>query len=128
MVVGRITKKIERETNGEIKSGDIRIDAYHLESHIPEAHEKELIQLGIDPLAYIKYIVENFTEIRVGSAKSYMLVCPHNKPYLKNIAAVTLEFAYVKNNKGENYYWLVRTAQPRPINRLEKRKLLWSKK
>lgn len=128
MIVGRITKQIERETKGEIRSGDILIDAYHLESHIPEAHKKELLQLGIDPLAYIEYIVGNFTEIRLGSGKSFLLVCQHNKPYLKNIAAITLEFESVENDKGESHYWYVRTAQPRPINRLEKRKLLWSKK
>lgn len=128
MIIGKITKQIEKETNGEIKSGSIRVSVYHLNDHIPNVHKKELEQLGIDALDYIKFIVENFTEIRSGSGNSYLLIGPHKSANLKNVAAITLEYLAVVDENGVSHYWEVRTAQPRPIKRIEKRKLVWKNK
>ena len=119
--LGVISKSIEKQTKGLIKSGDICINDYHFE-HISKDHQKELSQLGMEPLGYIKYIVNNYMEIRDGSAKSFLLVGPHHSAEYRNVAAISMEF--VKD--GE--YWEVCTAQPRSVKRLEKKKLIWSKK
>lgn len=116
--LGEISKSIEKQTKGLIKSGDICINDYHIE-HISKDHQKELSQLGIEPLGYIKYIVNNYIEIREGSAKSFLLVGPHHSIEYRNVAAITMEYV----SDGE--YWEVCTAQPRNIKRLEKRKLIW---
>lgn len=119
--LGEITKSIEKQTKGLIKSGDICINDYHI-GHISKDHQKELNQIGIDPLGYVKYIVSNFTEIRDSSDNSFILVSPHNSEKLRNVAAISMEYV----DDGE--YWEICTAQPRSIKRLEKRKLIWSKK
>lgn len=124
IVIGKITKQIEKETHGRLQSGDICIDNYHLETHIPLRHQKELDQLGIGPLDYVKYIVANYTEIRKGQGKSYLLIAAHWSENLKNIAAITLE--YIGQN-NDNHFWEVRTAQPRSRDRMEKRELIWKK-
>lgn len=117
--LGVISKTIEKETKGLIKSGDICINKYHLETHIPDRHYKEISQLGMDPLAYVKYIATNFTEIRYGAAKSFFLVSPHNNKEYKNVAAISMEYV------DDGDYWEVCTAQPRSVKRLEKRDLIW---
>lgn len=119
--LGEINKVIEKQTKGLIKSGDICINEYHFR-HISKDHQKELCQLGMEPLGYIKYIVNNYMEIRAGSAKSFLLVCPHNSVEYRNVAAITME--YVTDGK----YWEVCTAQPRSVKRLEKKELIWQKK
>lgn len=120
--LGEISKSIEKQTKGLIKSGDICINDYHLKSHIPDKHYKELGQVGMDPLEYVKYIAGNFTEIRDGSNRSFLLVSPHHSVEYKNVAAITMEYV------ADGEYWEVCTAQPRSVKRLEKRKLIWSKK
>ncbi len=119
--LGEISKSIEKQTKGLIKSGDICINDYHI-GHISKDHLKELNQIGIDPLGYVKYIVSNFTEIRDSSDNSFILVSPHNSEKLRNVAAISMEYV----DDGE--YWEICTAQPRSIKRLEKKKLIWSKK
>lgn len=119
--LGEISKSIEKQTKGLIKSGDICINDYHI-GHISKDHQKELNQIGIDPLGYVKYIVSNFTEIRDSSDNSFILVSPHNSEKLRNVAAISMEYV----DDGE--YWEICTAQPRSIKRLEKKELIWSKK
>ncbi len=119
--LGEISKSIEKQTKGLIKSGDICINDYHI-GHISKDHLKELNQIGIDPLGYVKYIASNFTEIRDGSDNSFILVSPHNSEKLRNVAAISMEYV----DDGE--YWEICTAQPRSIKRLEKKELIWSKK
>lgn len=117
--IGEISKLIEKQTKGLIKSGDICINDYHLKSHIPDKHYKELSQVGMDPLEYVRYIASNFTEIREGSNKSFLLVSPHHNKEYKNVAAITMEYV------ADGDYWEVCTAQPRSIKRLEKKRLIW---
>lgn len=129
IILGRITKQIEKETNGLIKSAEIRIDDYHLNLHIPKEHEKELSNLGLNALEYARYIIENFTEIRQGKGTSYLLVAKHKTNIkLKNIAAIGMEWMSEKTDKGEDYYWNIYTMQPRQANRISKLKLYWRKK
>lgn len=125
IVLGRITKQIERDTGGEIKSGDIMIDDFHLNGHIPQKHSVELCQLGIEPFEYVRYIADSFCEIREGTNNSYLLISPHTSTEIKNIAAITMELI---NGDGDKVCWLVRTAQPRNIKKLVKRRLVWMKK
>lgn len=116
--LGRISKIIEDKTDGLIKSGDICISNYHI-GHIYDKHSKELSQLGMDTLGYVKYIASNFIEIRKGSGISFLLVSPHNSKDLRNVAAISIEY----NDEGE--YWEVSTAQPRSVDALGKKKLIW---
>ena len=118
--LGRISKIIENQTEGLIKSGDICISDYHI-GHISMDHQKELSQLGMDPLGYVKYIVGNFIEIRKGSGISFLLVSPHNSKDkdLRNVAAISMEYV------ADGEYWEVSTAQPRSVAALGKKKLIW---
>lgn len=124
MVIGIISEEIEKETNGEIKSGDICINDYHLNLHIPDMHGNELSQMGVKPLEYVLKIVDSFYEIRDGSRNSYLLVAEHNSENLNNVAAINMEYTC---NESNEYYWEVCTAQPRSRKRIEKRRLVWSK-
>lgn len=112
--IGRLKQPIARALHK--KSGDICITNDHL-VHISNVHRKELEQLGMSALDYVQFVANNFNQIRQGSEDSLLLVVYNKK--LSHTAAIALNYSLKKE------FWEVKTAQPRRISEIERKKLLW---
>ncbi len=84
--------------------------------HIEKKHNKELRQLGIDAISYVSLITKNYNQIRQGSGTSILLIIFSKD--LIHTAAIDLNYCVKKG------VWEVKTAQPRKIRDIMKRKLL----
>lgn len=114
--IGRLKMNIAKAIGK--KSADIYIndeDVFHI-----SLHKKELEQVGMTGLEYVKYIYKNFNQVREGSDNSILLVV-YNE--LSHIAALRL----AAFGKGKDERWRVTTAQPRSKEKLKKNKILWKK-
>lgn len=67
--------------------GDIIIYETEL-AHVLNRHSIELAQIGLSALDYAKFIIENFNEVREGSAGAFLLVVKRDK--ISNVAAIEL--------------------------------------
>lgn len=82
--------------------------------------EKYLEQLVLTKEGYVRYIVANFSQIRLGSQpKSLVLVVTDTST--NHIAAIHLVF-----EKNENF-WLVKSVRIDRTEDMERKKLIWSK-
>ena len=114
--VGRIKKSVAEKAH--IKSADIYISQDHI-SHIETKHKAELEAVGISAMNFVKFVLSNFNQIRLGSNESFLLVVYEEKKNMHNTAAITLNYI---SKKG---FWEIRTAQPRKTKDIEKRKRIW---
>jgi hypothetical protein len=112
--VGRINKRVADKAH--IKCADVYIHENGIK-HIILRHSKELNQLGMTPLLYVKMIMQNYCEIRVGSNGTLLLIVDGKD--IKHTTAIELK--YVRKFQ----FWEVRTAQPRSVKDIEKREKLW---
>ena len=91
----------------------------HNEKHFSQI-EKYLEQLVLTKEGYVRYIVANFNQIRLGSQpKSLVLVV--TDAATNHIAAIHLVF-----EKNENF-WLVKSVRIDRTEDMERKKLIWSK-
>lgn len=117
LLLGCIDNKTSKESG--LKSGEIKISDNYLK-HIKNDHWKELEYFGFKAEDFVRFIVENFNQIREGTGNSYLLVV-YDKKYPK-VAAIELNYSLKKE------FWEIKTAEPRRIESVEKRKLLYEKK
>ena len=68
---------------------------------------------------YIKYILNNFNQIRKGSGESILLVVYHETDNKHNTAAMALNYSIEKE------FWEIKTAQPRKTDDILKREKIW---
>ncbi|MCK9254582.1 MAG: hypothetical protein GX793_05965 [Bacteroidales bacterium] len=115
--VGRLKLSVAKSIG--VKCADIYISKNHVR-HINKKHKKELEQLGINAVDFVKFIVTNFNQIRQGTNNSLLLVIYNER--MAKVAAIDLNHSFKK------IFWEVKTAQPRYSNPLIKKKLLWQKK
>ena len=112
--VGRISLSVAKKCH--IKAADIYVNMSHIK-HIYGKHSKELNSLAISPIDLVKMVCWSFNEIRVGSHGSLLLILNDNK--LPKVAAIELSYA----PKFE--FWEVKTAQPRTVEAVIKKTLIW---
>ena len=114
--LGRIKSTIAQEAH--IKCADIYISVNQLK-HIYARHQKELEQIGMTAEEYIKYILNNFNQIRKGSGESILLVVYYEPDDKHNTAAMALNYSIEKE------FWEIKTAQPRKTDDILKREKIW---
>jgi hypothetical protein len=91
----------------------------HNEKHFSQI-EKYLEQLVLTKEGYVRYIVANFNQIRLGSQpKSLVLVVTDSST--NHIAALHLVF-----DKNENF-WLVKSIRIDRNEDMERKKLVWTR-
>lgn len=91
----------------------------HNEKHFSQI-EKYLEQLVLTKEGYVRYIVANFNQIRLGTQpKSLVLVVTDSST--NHIAAIHLVF-----DKNENF-WLVKSVRIDRNEDMERKKLVWTR-
>ena len=106
----------------------------NLYKHILNRH-LELSELDVDTINYVDYVVNNFDEIRKGTANSFLLVAPEffihketgQRQKSRNVAAIVLHENHIVDDNFEYTYWEVKTAQSRRKKAIEKLELVWTK-
>jgi len=106
----------------DIESAGIIVNEKSIK-HIIDRHSKELDQLGISAMEYVKLVVDNYNEIRQGKKSSLFLVVKGLGK--SNTAIIELTYKYFEEH-GKAFY-LVNTATPMRSSYLKKKKLLWQK-
>ena len=114
--VGRIKSTIAQDAH--IKCADIYISENQIK-HISARHNLELQQLGMTVEQYIKYIIDNYNQIRKGTGDSILLVVFNNSNNKHDSAAMALNYCIKKE------FWEIKTAQPRKTDDILKRKKIW---
>lgn len=114
--VGRIKSTIAQDAH--IKCADIYISENQIK-HISARHHTELLQLGFTVEQYIKYIIDNYNQIRKGAGDSILLVVFNNSNTKHDSAAMALNYCIEKE------FWEIKTAQPRKTDDILKRKKIW---
>jgi hypothetical protein len=116
--VGRISMSVSKKAN--IMSADICIDSNHI-IHIGNEHKKELQQLGITALDFVKIIATSFNRIyQDKKTKALYLVLYTDKKSAKS-AVIELNFA------GKLRWWEIKTATPIRIAFFETKNLIYIK-
>lgn len=113
--LGRLRMPVAKKAG--VRAADIYISQNHVK-HIEHVHKKELAQVGLSALEYVRLIVSGFNQIRKGSDTSILLVV-YTETDTHHTAAIDLNYC---SKKG---IWEVRTAQPRSTQAINKKKLLW---
>lgn len=113
--VGRI--KFNSWQNKILKATDIVVYESQL-IHISNSHGVELSKLGMRPLDYVNFIIDNFSEVREGSNNSILFVVANSKT--SHAAALQLVLCY---ELGKEVY-KIKTASPMKTVTLLKKKLL----
>ena len=120
--VGAISRQIANEafeqTKTKLQSGSIYISMNQLR-HIKNAHGNELDNIGMLPLDYVKFVCQNFNQIRERKNSGYMLVVEN--AFTPNTAIIELNFA-LNTDKG---FWEIKTAEPRRSSVVRKSALIW---
>ena len=114
--VGEISKVIAEEAG--ISKGKIYVSINQLQ-HIAGKHETEINQIGMKVLDYIRFVCQNFNQIRKAANSSVLLVVYSEK--LSNTAAIELNFA-LDMKKG---FWEIKTAEPRRFSSIKNKTLIW---
>lgn len=97
---------------------DIYISYNHIK-HIENKHHAELDLLGLGAVEYVRLIVQSYTQIRIGSGSSILLVLFKGDNSRHPVAAIDLNYS-LKDN-----IWEVKTAGARETSAVIKKKLLW---
>ncbi len=106
--IGKVAAKIILE-EGNLQYG---------QKHITFKHGKELEQLGMSALDFVKMVCTSFNEIREGNDRSVFLIVKNG---LSKVVVVGLTY------KFETGYYSVQTASPMNTRYLKKKKLLWER-
>lgn len=114
--VGEITKKVAAEAH--IQSGHIYMSMNQVK-HIRNTHKKELGIVGMTPMDYVRFVCQNFNQIRERKNDGYMLVVYNQST--PNTAIIELNFA-LNIKRG---FWEIKTAEPRRNSAVKKSALIW---
>lgn len=112
--IGRLRFTIAKKINR--KCADIYLSSNY-QKHIERRHKKELEQIGLSAVDFVKTVAKGFNQIREGTGNSILLVIFNDD--LNYTAGIDLSLS------GD--HWEVKTAEPRRREDIEKRKLLWEK-
>jgi hypothetical protein len=106
--LGRLNKPIADKINK--KPADIYIE-YNYLRHIEKNRGNYLTNLKLDALSYVKLIVDNYYEIRIGKGNALLLVMKMNNQSeekdKREIVVMELQLIETKN------VYIVKTAMPR---------------
>jgi len=112
--VGRLRRPVAKSIG--VRCADIYIDSAHID-HIDHVHRKELRQLGVTALPYVRMIARDYNMVLQGSGESLLLAIHGGE--VGHVAAIDLNYS---TKKG---FWEVKTAQPRRYSEIARKKLLW---
>ena len=116
--VGRLNKKIADKIGR--KAADIFVEYNHLR-HIENRRGEYLKSINLNALLYIKKIVDNFSEIREGRNDTLLLIAYIYENKHNNMAVIELSLSL------ESPIYLVKTAMPRRITKVNNEIILWQK-
>ncbi len=114
--VGRIKSTIAQDAH--IKCADFYIAEKQIK-HISARHHTELLQLGLTVEQYIKFIINNFNQIRKAAGDSILPVVYDNCNDKHDSAAMALNYSIEKE------FWEIKTAQHRKTADIFKREKIW---
>ena len=112
-IIGEINKTVARQIGR--KSGKVEIDERAIK-HITDDHAKELARLGMSPIGFVRYILQNFNEIREGNTKELFIIVRNG---LSKVAIVRMNY--------ERGIYRVETATVMRESFINKKELLWKK-
>lgn len=115
--VGEITEDVAKYAG--IEPGKIILTKNYIK-HIGKGHLGQLQKLGFTPSKYVKWIATRYNSIYNGSEDSLLLTIYNRNKKLAHTAAIRLHYYTLSG------VWVVKTAFPRGVSRLEKEKPLWS--
>ena len=120
--VGNISTQVAaqafQQSHTKLQSGDIFITMNQLK-HIKNEHGEQLENLGMMPLDYVKFVCQNFNQIRKAQKDSILLVVSNK--FLNKTAIIDLNFA-LNREKG---FWEIKTAEPRRNSSVKNKALIW---
>lgn len=131
IVLGKMPKKVERETSGLIIAADICMYDTNLYTHVGNRHP-DIAELDTDLVSYVNYVIKNFFEIRRGTGKSYILIAKPNFNKVKtgesqksmNVAYIVLQENQITTAGTTYTYWEVKSGHPRRKKNL-KTEVIW---
>lgn len=115
--IGRIN--MTRAKAAHIEAGDIKINKNHI-YHIAGKHKTELKQLGISPIGFIKFIVDNYNEIREAKDGTFFIGKNNGDSY-------TFTAIIGLNYNEKKKFWEIKTAIPMRTAVFVKKTLIWKK-
>lgn len=86
--------------------------------HILNRHSKELQTIGLTPIDFVKFVIQNYNVIYQGSGNSFLLVVLRNK--VSNMAAI--ELTNITEDGKEKYK--IKTASPINTGKLLNKEIL----
>jgi len=104
-----IAEKIEK-TSAKIVMNEQSI------KHISEDHAKELEKVGLTAIDFVKFVVDNYNEIRLGKTNELFLVVKNG---LTKVAVIRMHY--------EKGYYIVETASIMRNSFINKKELIWLK-
>ena len=117
--LGRLNKNIADQIGR--KPADIFID-YNDLLHIEQKRGSYLKSINLNPLTYVKIIIDNYTEIRLGKNNALLLVAFIDANNYKNAAVIELKLI------SKYSMYVVKTAMPREKGMRANEVLLWKNK
>lgn len=112
-IVGSISKTIARQIGR--KSGKVVVDKSTID-HIVKRHSVEFAQLGLSAIAFVRYVLQNFNEIRKGRTNELFLVVRNGLS----------KAAIIRMNLASGAY-KVETATVMRESFINKKELIWKK-
>ncbi|MBN2683413.1 MAG: DUF1738 domain-containing protein, partial [Bacteroidales bacterium] len=121
IIVGQISKEIADEIKK--KSGlillEIGNDSFGY-NHLIKRHKDDIEQTTLSVIDYVKFVCNNFNEIRIDEKNPNSLILVYRNGLAK--------IAFIRMNyQPDNEYYGVRSGYPTSYNRLKKKRLLWSR-
>lgn len=114
--VGRISISIAKAIGR--KPAKIYVSRNQIQ-HIIQRHGKDLEPFGLSVIDYIRFVCENYNQIRIGTNNSILLLVYSND--LNHTACIDLNFSIdIKHG-----FWEIKTAGPRRSSAVNKKALLW---
>ena len=88
--------------------------------HIAKRHNKELKKIGLTPFDFVKFVCNNFNELRKGKGLTTLLVV--RRQHTSNMAAIEIH----KEEKNGRMVYKINTAAPFDTKQLLSKKLLYA--
>ncbi|MBP5371554.1 MAG: hypothetical protein J6Y55_06495 [Bacteroidales bacterium] len=114
--IGRITQPIAKAIKKP--AADIYLSKYWIK-HNERYHSKEIKSVGMTVEQFIIWVVENFNQIRAATGESFTLIVYNGDD---TSMTATIDITIQSNDNYE-----VKTAQPRRIESLANKQILWEK-
>lgn len=114
--IGRITQSIAKAIKKP--AADIYLSKYWIK-HNERYHSKEIKSVGMTVEQFIIWVVENFNQIRAATGESFTLIVYNGDD---TSMTATIDITIQSNDNYE-----VKTAQPRRIESLANKQILWEK-